>query len=183
MCPVKLTKHCQKVTAVLQKRRLTLRLLFIFSFASLLLLTGCSSSATSADSLATKYKEPSATNINQSKLVVGRSWQLVELQGEPISMLPNQDQSMYFILQAESSLMNGYTGCNTMFGTYSLGSGQRIDFNQIASTKRACSDQKIKEFEYLQVFSSADSYRVRNGVLELNAGKRARIAVFKPIEF
>lgn len=45
----------------------------------------------------------------------------------------------------------------------------------------ACPDAKINEAEVLKVFELTDNYTINDGVLSLNVGRRAPLAVFKKV--
>lgn len=60
----------------------------------------------------------------------GTNWVLV-------SDVPEGAKPATFTLQAEGHKVSGFTGCNRMFGQYTL-SGQTLYFNAMGTTKMAC---------------------------------------------
>lgn len=117
-------------------------------------------------------------NTTESE-IVGTHWKLIQLEGQDVKMADNQKKEIYFVLKSEGKKVEGFAGCNSINGTYTLEEGQRIHFSQMAVTLRACPDVAINENDYLQVFELADNYTIHNGELTLNVGKRAPLAVFK----
>lgn len=141
--------------------------LFLLSGIAMLFLIGCSSSRTA--------------NQQIEDNVSGKYWKLVTLEGKKVTMVPNQQRENYFTLNAESKTINGFSGCNSFSGTYSMEKGWRIRFTNMASTMMACPDVNINESEYLKVFELADNYTIVGDTLSLNVGRRAPLAVFEAV--
>ncbi|MDT7827532.1 META domain-containing protein [Pricia sp. S334] len=111
--------------------------------------------------------------------ITNSTWQLVRLEGDTIDQSNHDGEKVRFILNASGQTVTGYSGCNFFSGTYSLQSGNRIEFSQIASTRMACPDAEINEQGVLEVFNLADNYTLNGDQLMLNVGKRAPLAVFR----
>ncbi len=109
--------------------------------------------------------------------IMETSWKLTTLEGKEVTASPNQQEDIHFVLRKDGKV-TGYTGCNIFNGTYTLEKGNRIRFSKMASTRMACGDEAIKEFDFLQIFELADNYTINNNTLMLNVGKRAPLAVF-----
>jgi len=114
--------------------------------------------------------------------IKGTKWTLTTLEGKVVSSVPNQEQAIHFVLQEDGKVV-GFTGCNTFNGNYTLEKGGRIRFSKMASTRMACPDTPVKEFDFLQVFELADNYTVNGNTLMLNVGRRAPLAVFEAVYF
>lgn len=69
------------------------------------------------------------TPVEAAKLA-GTNWVLV-------SDVPEGAKPATFTLQADGHKVAGFTGCNRMFGQYTL-SGQTLYFNAMGTTKMAC---------------------------------------------
>lgn len=105
-------------------------------------------------------------------------WTLTTLEGQEISN-PENGRDIHFMLDSKTNRVSGYSGCNTIMGTYIVAAGNRISFSQMATTRMACPDAAINESEILSVFETADNFTISNGVLSLNKAKRAPLAQFK----
>ena len=149
-----------------------MKILSIVAIAGLFLMVACTSAPVNdKQSLAA---EPQLTE---------RYWKLLELNGEAVSMSPNQDREAHFILKALDNRLTGYSGCNMFFGNFVLEADNRIRFDQVGATKRACPDAHLQEFEFLQVFGLANNYSFQGGLLALNGDHETPLAVFKSVEF
>lgn len=114
--------------------------------------------------------------------IIKISWKLAVLEGRTIPSAPNQEESIHFVLR-EDGKVTGFTGCNTFGGAYTLEKGNRIRFDQMLATMRACPDVEVDESEFLKVFELADNYTVNGDTLMLNIGRRAPLAVFEAVYF
>ncbi|GGW26487.1 META domain-containing protein [Arenibacter certesii] len=114
--------------------------------------------------------------------ITNTEWILTELEGEKVALDQAQDRNIRFILNAEDNTFNGFFGCNSGFGNFSLEEGNRIRFSQIGVTRMACPEESIKESQVLEVFNIADNYTLDGNTLRLNVGRRAPLAVFKKAE-
>lgn len=110
-------------------------------------------------------------------------WKLKTLEGQAVTMSKNQEKEIYFMLKTGENRVQGFSGCNTFNGTYTLEKGNRIKFSQMLSTMRACPDVEVKESDFLKVFELADNYTINGDVLMLNVGRRAPLAVFEAVYF
>lgn len=113
--------------------------------------------------------------------ITNTTWELVKLEGKDIDQSEIKGQKIQFTLNSVDEMAFGYSGCNTFNGGYTLEEGNRISFSQMASTRMACPDGDINEQDVLDVFNSTDNYTINNGMLSLNVGKRAPLAVFKKV--
>ncbi len=58
-------------------------------------------------------KNTESNKLNQNA-IVGEKWTLIKLEGREV---PQQDKSVYFMLNPEDKKLNGFSGCNNMMGT------------------------------------------------------------------
>ena len=115
--------------------------------------------------------------------IVEKYWKLKTLEGKDVKMADNQEQEIYFTLKSEGNRVVGFAGCNTINGEYTLEEGNRIRFNGMLTTLKACPDVDVNESEFLEVFELADNYTIVDDVLSLNVGRRAPLAVFEAVYF
>lgn len=116
---------------------------------------------------------------SEMKSIENTKWVLTTLEGQDMVGVDNQGQVIHFILNSEDNRVNGYSGCNTFMGTYTLEEGNRISFSKMGVTRMACPDSEIDEAKILSVFETADNFRITDGQLALNKAKMAPLAVFK----
>lgn len=71
--------------------------------------------------------------------------------------------------------VEGFAGCNTFQGPYRAG-GTTVTFGPLATTRRACPDDRGGEIErlMLDLVQQSDGYRVGDGRLELMVDGRIR---------
>lgn len=143
--------------------------LLIISGIALFFLIGCGTART-----ANQKVEDNITN---------KHWKLVTLEGQKVTMAPNQEREVYFTLRPDQNMITGFAGCNTFTGTYTLEKGWRIRFSQMATTMKACPDVLVNESKYLKIFELADNYSIMGDTLSLNVGRRAPLAVFEAVYF
>ena len=124
-------------------------------------------------------------SCNSTKTAVdgieGRTWKLKTLEGQDMSNL-KLERDVFFLLNKEEGRVNGFSGCNTMMGTYTLEEGNRIQFSQMGSTMMACPDVTFNERDFLEVFELADNYTITGNELSINVGRRAPLAVFEAVD-
>ncbi|MEO6915634.1 MAG: META domain-containing protein [Chitinophagaceae bacterium] len=135
-----------------------------------------------------KSKSETVNNAEQNMpvnddLISEKYWKLKTLEGRQITMKENQEREIYFILKNSENRVQGFAGCNTINGTYTLEKGNRIRFSQMATTMKLCPDVAVNESEFLEVFKLADNYTLVNDTLSLNVGRRAPLAVFEAVYF
>lgn len=112
--------------------------------------------------------------------IVGKYWKLKTLEGKEVKMVNNQEREISFTLRNEGKF-DGFAGCNTFSGEYTLEEGNRIRFSKVATTLKACPDVDVNESELLKVFELADNFTIQDDVLSLNVGRRAPLAVFEAV--
>ena len=104
-----------------------------------------------------------AQNRNYStdeRALVGKEWRLVSLgpAGAESNVVPGAAVTLRF---ADTGRASGSTGCNNFSGTYTV-RGDTISFGALASTRRACTDQRANEQEqrFLAAFDTARRFRL-----------------------
>ncbi|MCD0472274.1 META domain-containing protein [Flavobacterium sp. JAS] len=77
-------------------------------------------------------------------------WSFIEKNNWKLIMLENvgQDYGSAFIkFDRKGNKVNGNSGCNNFFGTYSVSNNDHIKFGGMASTRRACLDKEANKTE------------------------------------
>lgn len=115
--------------------------------------------------------------------ITEKYWKLTKLNGQNITMSPNQEREIYFMLKRNENRVKGFASCNMLMGSYSLEEGNRIRFNNMTTTLKLCPDVPFKESDFLKVFEIADNYTINGDQLSLNVGRRAPLAIFEAIYF
>lgn len=109
-------------------------------------------------------------------------WKLTELNGKPIKWVNGQSKEPHFILKAADNRVQGNGGCNGFFGSFEINEGNRIKFQQLASTMMACENLDI-ENELMKVLEMADNYSLNGENLSLNKARMAPLAKFEVVYF
>ena len=106
-------------------------------------------------------------------------WVLDVLDGQMVDEFGNTDREIGFKLDPATNRVSGYAGCNNFMGDFTLKDGNRISFSNLGSTKMACQDLSFNESDLLEAFELVNNYRIVDGILEFNIGKRAPLANFR----
>ena len=130
----------------------------------------------------TQNNNPMETpNVTDNKAITESYWKLEMLEGKTISTSQEMEREIGFTLNEKENRINGFSGCNSFFGTYKLEAGNRISFSSLGATKMACPSSDFNESDFLEIFGMADNYRITGDRLELNVGRRAPLAIFKRV--
>jgi heat shock protein HslJ len=100
--------------------------------------------------------------------IEGIDWTLIELNGKPAAKGANGKPAS-LTLTAAGTRANGYAGCNTFFGSYTL-TGSALKFGLLGMTRMACADAGALESAYTKALEATTSQRLKGGKLELLAG-------------
>jgi heat shock protein HslJ len=99
------------------------------------------------------------TTVEAAKLE-GTNWVLV-------SDVPEGVKPATFTLHADGRKVSGFTGCNRMFGQYTL-SGQTLYFNAMGTTKMACPGAPMEiEKRFLGALTRTRSFTIVGDTLSL----------------
>lgn len=111
--------------------------------------------------------------------ITEKYWKLVELRGQPV---PSLEREPHLILKVEGNRVNGFAGCNTFSGTYTLDEQTlRISFGPLAMTRKACATGMDTERAFAEVLEQADNYSVNGDNLSLNRARMAPLARFEAV--
>lgn len=126
--------------------------------------------------LASCSTSKSVTDQGGKDGIVGKKWQLIELDGKKVAEKVNGKMpSLEF--SKDKSLYSAEGGCNVMNGKYTLSAGGKIKFGQGMATMMACQDMTIED-GMKKMMAEVDSYMLDGDMLHLHAGATVK-AVFK----
>lgn len=121
----------------------------------------------SACSLEAGTKPAPAANLHKT------NWLLKTLDGA------NVNSERPLSLQFDGGRLNGYAGCNSIFGNYTASNDGVFSVGSIGSTKMACIGERDQlEHTYLQRLAQASQYAVVRDQLHLLDGQRKILLVF-----
>lgn len=103
-------------------------------------------------------------------------WRLKKLGDAPVKSAPEQ-QEAYFVLSSENHRVSGSGGCNRLMGSYEL-NGDRLTFNQMASTMMACIKGMDTEKEFLDTLGRVKMWKIAGRQLLLSDAEGKVIARF-----
>ncbi len=155
--------------------RLSILFLSLFS----LVLVSCGGNKKAENDTAANETAIEQQDFDQQ--IVGKYWKLIELEGQEVEMVENQEREIFFTLNADDNTVGGFAGCNAISGEFTLEEGNRIRFSNMAITMMMCPDVDVNESEFMEVFELTDNYTINNDVLSLNVGRRAPLAVFEAV--
>lgn len=101
-------------------------------------------------------------------------WMLVSVEGESVQP-PANTRTAYIRFEENEPDVNGYTGCNKFFGSYTQ-SGDSLQLSEMRTTRMSCPAMDT-ENKLMEVLRRTDSYRISGDVLTLFAEGKA-IATF-----
>jgi heat shock protein HslJ len=108
-------------------------------------------------------------------------WKLTELEGESAAPVSGRAEPHIQLSRNEARVV-GSTGCNRVFGGYSL-AADSIRFAQLGTTRMACVDPALsrQEQRFLAALQAAERFTVSGDVLTLYQGDRpaARFAAVR----
>ena len=109
--------------------------------------------------------------------LAGTSWQLVELNGQPL--VPG-GEPLTLVFAADEPRVSGYGGCNQFSGEYAQ-NGASLRIGPLLSTRRACLEPALntQETAYFQALESTTRYSIEGGQLVPYRGSQV-VARFAP---
>ncbi len=109
-------------------------------------------------------------SVVDSNPIYGR-WEITVIDGKDV--MSSKPITLEF---TSGNKVTGFAGCNRLNGGFAMESGNRIRFNDIATTRMSCPDLKM-ESEVLDLLRTVDNYTIADGKLMLNVGRRAPLAI------
>ena len=89
------------------------------------------------------------------------SWPITEIGGQAV-----QNPQAKLTLDRDEKRFNAKTGCNTLFGSYTLSDKKQLQFGAVASTLMACVDMDTEQ-RLGQALPKVKQYRFQGEALEL----------------
>jgi heat shock protein HslJ len=105
-------------------------------------------------------------------------WKLTQL-GEQIVATPQGAREIHLVLQSENQRVTGFSGCNTMAGSYVL-EGDKLRFDRMAGTMMACAGPGMElEQKFLAIFAQAARWEISGESLRLLDENGRTLATFE----
>ena len=104
-------------------------------------------------------------------------WKLMVLLDKPVAT-PEGAREVHFVLNSGERQLSGFAGCNRMSGPYVL-EGEKISFDQIASTMMACASGMDVEQQFKQMFAAVAAWKISGETLQLFDSSGKAIATFE----
>ncbi|MDY0389732.1 MAG: META domain-containing protein [Desulfobulbus oligotrophicus] len=95
----------------------------------------------------------------------GIHWKLVRLGDSPVAVAEHQ-AAPYLFFAVDALHVSGSGGCNGLAGNFEL-QGDRLRFDQMAITMKACADGMEQERSFVETLAKVQRYRIRGSHLEL----------------
>lgn len=128
--------------------------------------------------LANKYM---LSKINEEVTMQNTRWELVEIMGKPVTKTETQRQGIFITFDGEKNRVNGFGGCNNFMGGFEIKEGNRIKFEQMASTMMACENMEM-ETTLMQTLQQVDNYTIKDNILSLNRARMAPLLKFTAVK-
>ena len=104
-------------------------------------------------------------------------WKLTQL-GERVIATPQGARELHFVLHSENQRVAGFSGCNSMMGSYVL-KGNALKFDQMGGTLMACTANMEVERQFLGMFSDVARWEIEGETLRLLNAAGKPLAVFE----
>ncbi len=104
------------------------------------------------------------------------TWELAELNGAALEM-PEGKEQPYLTFDSLAQNVNGYAGCNRVFGPVHV-SSDSIGFAGLAATRMYCTETQHVEDAFMAALNRAVGYAVKDGRLTLLDGDQ-QLAVLR----
>jgi heat shock protein HslJ len=99
----------------------------------------------------------------------GPEWQLVEMNGIPVSPLAGE-RKPFLMFDPVKKTVTGFAGCNNFFGGYER-DGASLKFGPVGSTRMSCPDLQLSlETEFFKVLEKTCGWQIRDNTLLLLDG-------------
>ena len=106
-------------------------------------------------------------------------WKLIGVAGKAVIQDPNEREA-YIILRLEDHRLQGFAGCNILFGSYELNEAlHQVKFLRVASTMMAC-PRLNDESAFLKALEKVEGYSIEEGVLLLQKEGKT-VATFEAV--
>jgi len=117
-------------------------------------------------------------NADVSISITDKEWIAIEVDNEKIEL---SEASQFPRLKLSAGKVSGFSSCNRMQGTYTLGK-EKISFGPIAVTKMLCFETQNIEAKYLKAISEVRFWKYEQHKLSFLNDKKQTILVFEEKE-
>lgn len=103
-------------------------------------------------------------------------WAIAEVDGKRVV---TSGDVPYLLLTKSGYGLTGFSGCNQIFGKY-VRDGNGLRFLDVSMTKMACTEDDVIGIEIgvMDSLDKIDRYEIKNGMLILFAGEKARLKLY-----
>ena len=115
------------------------------------------------------------TSMTKAASLLESKWVLQTVEGNAIKM-PEGAEKPWVKLAKEGSKIEGFGGCNNLFGGFEL-NGDAIKFPNLASTKKYCEEVQPTETAFMSALRSTDHFKLDGSTLTLFQGTRELIGL------
>lgn len=117
-----------------------------------------------------------AGGAEQLAALVDNKWMLQSLKGNAVSM-PDGATAPWLKMLKEGERLEGFGGCNSLFGGYAL-DGDKVKFTNVGSTKKYCEGIQSTENAFMSALRDTDGFKMDGALLKL-LSNGAELAAFK----
>lgn len=110
----------------------------------------------------------------EEKTVANELWRLDYLVADETDASPPETDATAYLHLGEDGRVEGYGGCNQIVGTYRQ-TGDRIEFSQLASTRRACFTGMEREEAFLKALENVRLWMLEGDSLYLYGGEEEQL--------
>ena len=97
--------------------------------------------------------------------ILDTKWRLTTVKGGKVSV-PEVSEMPWVMLLKEGDKMEGFGGCNSLFGDYAV-DGDRIKFSNLGSTKKFCEATQATETAFMAVLRGSSQFQLEGDLMKL----------------
>lgn len=110
--------------------------------------------------------------------ITEKTWQLEYIKGFSEEQLKEYPQLPTMEFDAEGQRVSGFAGCNNYFGNYTLTDQGKVNFSELASTKKMCINSMNLEDAFLQTLDKSEWISVEGRTLNIKDKEEQVLASF-----
>lgn len=107
----------------------------------------------------------------------GFQWELIELNGRKVKLKSESLQNPTLFFSKDEKSVSGSGSCNRFNGNYEIKSGNKITFNNIASTRMWCENMEIERI-FFESLERAGHYSLYHDTLSISNSNQRYLARF-----
>lgn len=115
------------------------------------------------------------TSMTKAASLLESKWVLQTVENNVVKM-PESTEKPWVKLAKEGSKVEGFGGCNNLFGGFEL-NGDAIKFPNLASTKKYCEETQPTENAFMSALRNTDHFKLDGSTLKLFQGTRELISL------